>query len=213
MKDFRDELLELLLANVGEFIDIQPLVDKYCGKGNTFDEGDETKVKCRLNINLHLRELKEMGWILMTTQGGLGTGHSFNHALGKRQFILDNQVKVRMTTKGEIEYKKAKHDPQPSYQATFTAPFTGNFSQGNPGNIQQTFNEPKKSEKAKWLTFNFWWEETLKHWYKLVLAAIGVVLLSWLGFHFSKGKTPVKQGNKQQLIQPDTIKKNDTADK
>jgi len=103
MKDFRDELLKLLLDNVGEFVDITHLVDKYCGEGNTFDDGDETKVRCRLNINLHLRELKELGWINST--GELSTGHHMNHQIGKREFILDHRVKARMTTKGELEYK------------------------------------------------------------------------------------------------------------
>lgn len=114
MKDFRDDLLKLLLDHVGEFVDIAPLVDKYCGEGNTFDDGDNTKVKCRLNVNLHLRELKELGWINMTTQGGLSTSHRMNHDIGKREFTLNYPVKIRMTTKGELEYKAlTKQNTQP----------------------------------------------------------------------------------------------------
>lgn len=114
MKDFRDELLKLLLDNVGEFVDITHLVDKYCGEGNTFDDGDDTKIKCRLNINLHLRELKDLGWINMTTQGGLSASHKMNHDIGKRQFTLDYPVKVRMTTNGEIGYKAMIKQETPS---------------------------------------------------------------------------------------------------
>jgi hypothetical protein len=114
MKAFRDELLELLVDNVGEFIEVSPLVDKYCGQGSTFDDGDETKIRCRQAINLHLRELKDLGWINLTPQNGLSTAHSMNHDIGKRQFSLDYAINARMTTKGEIEYKKSKQEQAPT---------------------------------------------------------------------------------------------------
>ncbi len=112
MKEFRDDLLELLLAHVGEYIDITPLIDKYCGYGDEFESGDETKINCRLNINLHLRELKEMGWV--NTTGELNTGHHMNHQTGKREFILDYPVKVRMTMKGELKYKALTKQKNPT---------------------------------------------------------------------------------------------------
>jgi hypothetical protein len=114
MKIFRDQLLELLLANVGEFVDLTTLIDKHCGVGNTFDNDDDTKIKCRLNVNLHLRELRDLGWINLNPQNGLSTSHSMNHEVGKRQFTLDYPVKARMTTKGEFEYKRTKRESETS---------------------------------------------------------------------------------------------------
>ena len=46
MKDFRNELLEDLLAHSGEFIDIKYLTDKYCGEDNTFPPDDQSLIKC-----------------------------------------------------------------------------------------------------------------------------------------------------------------------
>lgn len=103
MKEFRDELLELLHTNVGEFIEITPLVVKYCGASNEFNNGDKIIINCRLNINNYLQELKEMGWINVT--GILSTSHMMNHRTGKREFTIDYPVKARITTKGELEYK------------------------------------------------------------------------------------------------------------
>ena len=186
MKDFRDELLELLLANVGEFIDIQPMVDKYCGEGNIFDNGDDTKIKCRLNINLHLRELKEMGWINMTTQGGLSTGHSFNQDIGKRQFIIDHQVKVRMTTKGEIEYKKSKQIGEPRiYHDNSINVGRDLMGSANTGTISgNLINNPEdiesKSVNKKSLLVNKW---------VLILTAIGIAVAIIL-FLLSQGQKP-----------------------
>jgi len=117
---------------------------------------------------------------------------------------------VSITDKGRLNLKEL-HKPIPTtYQATFNAPFTGNFSQGDADSSQQIFNEPKKPEKQKWLTLRFYWEELIKHWYKLILVAIGVYLLSWLGFRTSKDKELNKQEQKQPLVQPDTTKKKDT---
>lgn len=107
MREFRNDLLDMLLAE-GGFVDIKPLVNKYCGEENYFEDGDNTKVSCRLNINLVLRELKEMNWI--NTTGDLSTGHHMNHEIGKREFILDYPVKARMTTTGEMEYNKIKKE-------------------------------------------------------------------------------------------------------
>jgi len=109
MKNFRDELLQVLFDHAGDWIDLTQLVAKYCGEGNTFDNGDETKIKCRLNINLDLIELREkMEWINLSPQNGLSAAHKFNHDIGKREFILDYPVKARMTHRGQVEYKKSK---------------------------------------------------------------------------------------------------------
>ena len=171
MKDFRDELLELLLAHVGELNDITPLVDKYCGAGNEFEDGDQTKIKCRLNINLYLRELKEMGWINITSE--LSTGHHMNHQTGKREFLLDYQVRARMTTKGEIEYKKSKQIDEPRVyhdnSIKVGRDLTGIASTGNVGknlidNAEDT--ESKKINKNN-LSVNRW---------VLILTAVGIAV-------------------------------------
>jgi hypothetical protein len=126
MKEFRNELLELLLASVGDFIDITDLLNKYCGIDNDFESDDETKIQRRLKINLHFRELKEMGWIITT--GELSTAHHMNHQSGKREFSLDQKVKARMTTKGELEYNGfKKQEKTDTSQVTIGHQFSGVF--------------------------------------------------------------------------------------
>jgi len=114
MKDFRNELLEDLLTHSGEFIDIKYLLDKYCGEDNTFEPTDQSLIKCRLNINLVLRELKEMKWILLQPQWGLSSSHMLDHSTNRRYFTHEQSVKARLTTHGEIEYKKSKQISQAS---------------------------------------------------------------------------------------------------
>jgi len=113
MAAFRDELLEYLLRNSGQFVDIKELVHKQCGEDQTFEQNDQTLPRCRLNVNLVLRELNEMGWINLTPTNGLSTGHHLNHETNRREFIFDVPVKARLTTKGEIEYKQLIQPPPP----------------------------------------------------------------------------------------------------
>lgn len=110
MNGFRKELLELLYANSGEYVDVNPLMEKYCGTETSFETGDYTLVNCRNNITTDLRELKnQMGWICLHPEG-YNTGHQLNHDTGKRQFLFNDRVKAKMTMKGELEYGKIKKD-------------------------------------------------------------------------------------------------------
>ena len=108
MVDFRNELLEMLLSQSGKFVDIHSLIVKHCGADTTFEPDDQTLISCRLNINLILRELKEMGWILIQPEWGISSSHMLNQQTGRRYFTHAMQVKARLTTKGEIEYKNMK---------------------------------------------------------------------------------------------------------
>lgn len=212
MKDFRNELLEDLLAHSGEFIDIKYLTDKYCGQEDTFHYQDETIVRCRLKLNLVLRELKDMGWIMLYPQGGMSTAHTYNRELDKRQFIIDEPLKARMTTQGEIEYKKSKQIPLPQTYNDNSINVAGDVSgvvtRGDNNNL--SVNHEKKSEKPKWLTLNFYWEELIKHWYKIILLAIGAYLLSWLRFNYSNSKVLNKQEQNKIPVQTDTLNEKDT---
>lgn len=151
MKDFRDELLEFLFVHSSENMDIKPLTDKYCGEDTTFDTYDETKPKCRLRINTVLRELKDMGWITLYPQGGMSTAHGYNQELNKRQFIMDETVRVRMTMTGEIEYKKLKQEPIPQVYNDNSIKVAGNLS-GNAntghieGNLKQGTSDGKEDK-------------------------------------------------------------------
>ena len=107
MKEFRTELLELLISHYGEFISINYLTDKYCGEGSLYTEG---KCKKRLSANLVLRELAGMNWINLYPDGGLSTAHAYNQNSSLREFIQDEPIKARLTTYGEVEYKKTKQD-------------------------------------------------------------------------------------------------------
>jgi hypothetical protein len=116
MTDFRNELIESLLSQSGQLVDITNLISKYCGDNNSFEPKDETLIKYRLNINRVLTELKEMGWLNVQPSYGLTTAHKLNHETGRRQYTLEEPVKVRLTTKGEFEYKKLKQDTASNIQ-------------------------------------------------------------------------------------------------
>jgi hypothetical protein len=113
MKEFRKELLELLISHSGEFVDITHLTNKYCGE-NYFDT--EEKCNCRLNVNTILRELALMNWINLSPKSGISTMYSRNQETGIDEFTNDNPVKARLTTHGELEYKKSKQDTTPHVQ-------------------------------------------------------------------------------------------------
>jgi hypothetical protein len=112
----------------------------------------------------------------------------------------------------QIERDKLKS--QPTHQATFNAPFAGNFNQGS-GSPQQQLNEPKKSEKPKWLTLTFYWEEAIKLGWKAVILAIVALLLTYLGFRSSTDKEsdkyPQHQEQNQITVQSDTTNKKDSV--
>ena len=42
MTGFRKELLELFYKNSGDWVDINPLLEKYCGTETSFNSGDDT---------------------------------------------------------------------------------------------------------------------------------------------------------------------------
>ena len=165
MKDFRDELLEVLVAKPAEFIDIKYLTDKYCGEDNTFEVGDETKSRSRLRANMILRELKEMGWINMQPQGGMSTASGYNHALNKRQFLMDEPVRARLTTHGEIEYKRFKKGDEPQPKGiNITGDVIGSMVGSQ--SLEQAFispttqktnnNKPHNPPKRSWLEITAW---------------------------------------------------------
>lgn len=125
---------------------------------------------------------------------------------GKYLTLNDCNVFAAITYEGS----KSLHDASPTsinYLVNIGGSFTGTLAQGE-GNPIQTFSEPKKSEKPKWLTLNFYWEELIKYWYKLILGIIGVILLSWLGIKLFTNKSPNTQQNKlDEQVQND----NDTS--
>ena len=173
MKDFRNELLEDLLAHSGEFIDIKYLTDKYCGEDNTFPPDDQSLIKCRLNVNLILRELTEMKWILLQPQWGLSSSHMLNHDTNRRYFTHEQPVKARLTTLGEVEYKKSK---QSTHQQTYHdnsihigRDLTGVASTGDIGRDLTNNTEDKESKfiNKKSLTVNKW---------VLILTAVGIIV-------------------------------------
>ena len=151
MKDFRNDLLEELLLHSGEFIEISPLVIKHCGENRGFVDHNDPLVKCRLQINLVLSELKNMDWINLNPSSGISSSHSLNHNTQLREFTFNIPVKVRLTTKGEIEYKRSKQDAgqsKPNIQVgdNFKGILTGGDSQ------HSTYLEPhlpKETPPAK----------------------------------------------------------------
>lgn len=108
MREFRNELLEYLMSQSG-FVSLTDLKNKYCNNPPVFKlEDQESYCKLRLGMNHILRELKKMDWI--ETTGEFSTGTGYPHIEGMRHFILDYEVKARITTKGEIEYNRIKKE-------------------------------------------------------------------------------------------------------
>jgi hypothetical protein len=185
MRDFRNEVLEYLLTGTGQFMDLKHLTDKYCGTENTFEIGDETIIKCRLNVNMVLRELENMKWINLTPIGGMSNSHIYNQALNKREFVMDSPVKARLTTLGETEYKKLKKLDQPS-QSGHTISVNGNInapiSVATDKAVQTVSidNETKKEKpKEFWQRIGkFIWENLLK----IITAVISGYILYRFGW-------------------------------
>lgn len=171
MKEFRDELLDYLMSQSG-FVSITPLKNKYCPNPAIFKlEDQESYCKLRLGMNHILRELKTMGWIDITEE--FGTGTSYPHIEGMRHFTFDPDVKARMTTKGEIEYKKSKQVDEPRIyhdnSITVGRDLTGIASTGNVGRDLTNNAEDKESKfiNKKSLTINKW---------VLIVAVIGIIV-------------------------------------
>lgn len=190
MSAFRNELLEMLLAHSGQFIDIQDLINKYCGSDTTFAPEDHTLIRCRLHLNLILRELKNMEWILLSPQWGMSSAHMLNHETGRRYFIHDQRVQARLTTKGELEYKQSKYMEQVKGQSvTVTGDNKGQIVLGgdnanqsldnaliNPIIDNTTNSKPAHPAKRSWLEILMWivgiasgifviWEFVLKRFF------------------------------------------------
>src|ERR1039457_6625633 len=103
MKEFKNELLEYLLEHSVEIVDLTPIIQKYCGIDNTFDQNDDTLIRCRLSVNRILIELDKMDWIYLMPKHGLFTGHRLNHETMRREFLIDEPVQAGFKTLGEIE--------------------------------------------------------------------------------------------------------------
>jgi hypothetical protein len=153
-------------------------------------------------IENFLRELQNANLIKYRIEG------FFRVKMQGKYFLLDDcRIMASITYKGSKSLEKDEAN-QIVYSTTFHGPFLGNFNQGE-GSPQQSFSEPIKSEKPKWLTLNFYWEELIKYWYKLILGIIGVALLSWLGFSlFSNKSSSTKKRNPVGLIQNDSDSNN-----
>lgn len=126
MRDFRNELLEELLTHSGGFIDIGHLLNKFGGDDNMFDPNDQTLIKCRLKINLVLSELKDMKWILIDPRWGFSSSHKLDPYSNRRYFTYEQPVRARLTTLGEVEYKKSKQEqPKPTNEIKIGDGFSG----------------------------------------------------------------------------------------
>ena len=151
--------------HTSDFTDITFLTEKYGATGD-FDGNDDTIVKNRLNINLVLRELKDMGWINLAPQNGLATGHMRNQVTNKREFILDAPVKARLTTKGEMEYKQSKQSAETTkgHSVNIGGDSHAPIMVNSDGSFQVLNQHPKEETKkdsgikkfGKWILENIW---------------------------------------------------------
>lgn len=172
-----DRLLTFLdNAGIGNPVKINEVIKELYPHSMDFSDDQEHK-EYGTRVENFLDSLKKANLITYRREG------SFRAKVGGKYLTLnDCNIFATITYEGS---KSLQESPvsQVNYALNIDGSFTGNLVQGN-GNSQQVYNEPKKSEKPKWLTLNFYWEELIKYWYKLILGAIGLFLLSWLGFHF-----------------------------
>ena len=173
MKEFRDELLEELLAKSGEFIDIEHLLIKYCGEDRTFEPNDQTLIKCRLKMNLVLAELKKMEWILLDPQWGFSSSHKLDQYSNRRYYTLEMPVRVRLTTHGEIEYKKSKQSSQPqTYHDNSIHVGRDITGIANTGTVHNDIINNAEDTEAKSINKK---SLTVKKWV-LILTAVGIIV-------------------------------------
>lgn len=195
-----DEVLLLVDATPLTEVDVKPIIEKY-SIGLSFNK----QRVLRGLLDSALSELDKNGDI---TRRNL----NFSASSGGQWMSSSGLVASTLKRKEKLEQiERDKQKNQPTSQATFNGPFTGNFRQGD-GDTQQNFNEPKKSEKPKWLTFNFYWEEFVKHWFKLLLVAIGGTILILIKQCDGKDTGPDKKEQTQTVEPKDTKTKKDTAD-
>lgn len=112
MKDLRDELLEYLFQHSGEMVDILFIVKR---KVNVDNDGICTQedINRLLSVNVVLRELERMDWINCYPKGGIMTASTgVPTDPNKRKLLWPISLQARMTTNGELEYKKLKKEEQ-----------------------------------------------------------------------------------------------------
>lgn len=108
--DFKEDLLEFIFDKPLQYVDITEIYKKHYGDAIYFSEEEINKtVKDRLKIAQILNDLKEMGWISFTPNYGFSTGHHriFPNSTAF-EFTLKDKVLVRLSTKGQLEYKKVR---------------------------------------------------------------------------------------------------------
>lgn len=195
-----DEVLVLVDAMPLTEIDVKPILDKYT---NGVDFNGQKTIRQNLDSAIsdlvRVKDIRSRNCNFSASSGGQFLSNS-----GLVASTLERKEKLE-----QIERDKQKNHP--THQTTFNAPFTGNFRQGD-GDTQQIFNDSKKSEKPKWLTLNFYWEEFIKHWFKLLLVAIGAAILVLLKQCDGKDKSLDKKEQTLPTVQGDTTTKKDTAD-
>ncbi len=192
MTDFRNEVLEYLLANSGTLISIHEIIEKHFEIIGSFPEGDNTMPNSLVKANQILRELEKMEWINLYPQGGIQSGHMRIQGTMFRHFNMYIPVKARMTLTEEIEYKKMKQIELPKSQsinvlgdnkgAILLAGDNAHQSIDNvlisPKTQNTTNNKPPKPVKRSSLEITAWvvgiaaglfviWEFVLKRFFKM----------------------------------------------
>ena len=143
------------------------------------------------------------------------------------KYLIGREIDYSISISVEISDKGRKHllqvhnlqNPTPKNETNnYFGEVKGNVNTGTVGALSQTYSETgeKKSSRPKWLTLTFWWEETLKHWYKIILIALGAWLLSWKScsiFHGEKDKALQRQEATKPILLIDKTTQTDSADR
>jgi hypothetical protein len=131
-------------------------------------EQDEI-LKCRLKLNLVLRDLVNAGWITIYPNNGFSSGTGYNAEFDMRQIIMDVPVQAKLNTKGQLEYNQLKELGKPKGH-TFNigenkgqiAMATDNATQSldnariSPHTQYTTNNNPANPPKRSWLEILAW---------------------------------------------------------
>ena len=216
-KELEKELLDALYEAYPESIDVHKLAMTHFrlnGVEPIWDRNAiDTEYEFRLKYRRKLVQLKEQGDVIYNeNEIGELTGMQVNqHPDYNISPFSEKSLNVRMTSK---RYEELKPKPAPIDRSIhFYESFKGNASTGD--GATQTFTETTKSDKPKWLTLSFYWEEMVKYKFRLIIIAVAAALSTWIGFFFTKDKESSKtlpsQENNQQLLQTDTTAKKDSV--
>jgi hypothetical protein len=178
-------------------------------KSNYGDDPNEIRVALVKLDQSNRIKIKDDKHLRLNNFNRINEGDATNTYTTLDNWIMEARLTLEEREKMDLANKSKE---QIIYQPVFNGPANAVFGNGDFKDIQQTLNdEPKKSDKPKWLTLTFYKEELVKHWFKLFLVAAGVFLYKMIETYNATDKSSGKQEQKQITAPKDTTSKKDTV--